>query len=488
MAIIFHNEDMSPQSIEPRLEYRCTINITSNCSGEDKRARHCTGPKVGGGGGGGAGVLAQAVTHARQTSLVTSRPARRNYKTGRAAQPTAPASGAAQWRTRCRPTPTRHRRFTYRGRRHDAVHGAGRCAGAGTRARGERRYGARAQISADGCLRKQQQRGSSSEIKLRYTFRVRKARYVVTDLCHHQKLPYQKIETKFQRGQSAVVDKGSLTGLVRSAFTLSERSSVSFFPCPPKSRRVRFWTLLISLESNTKMSALIHEKIWLDKNIYNDAERNYYESLSKMDSVATLAGVPNTELTNKVNSLEKENTDLKKAIDDLRNLVISLQARVESLESTGSGAKTESSTAKAPPPAPAKVQDDDDDDGVDLFGSDDEEESAEAAKIREERLAAYNAKKAKKPVLIAKSNIILDVKPWDDETDMAALEKAVREIATDGLLWGAAKLVPLAYGIHKLQISCVVEDDKVSVDWLTEEIEKHEDFVQSVDIAAFNKV
>lgn len=37
----------------------------------------------------------------------------------------------------------------------------------------------------------------------------------------------------------------------------------------------------------------------------------------------------------------------------------------------------------------------DSDDGVDLFGSDDEEESAEAAKLREERLAAYNAKKAK---------------------------------------------------------------------------------------------
>lgn len=37
----------------------------------------------------------------------------------------------------------------------------------------------------------------------------------------------------------------------------------------------------------------------------------------------------------------------------------------------------------------------DSDDGVDLFGSDDEEESMEAAKLREERLAAYNAKKAK---------------------------------------------------------------------------------------------
>jgi len=27
--------------------------------------------------------------------------------------------------------------------------------------------------------------------------------------------------------------------------------------------------------------------------------------------------------------------------------------------------------------------------------------------------------------------------------------------------YGAAKLVPLAYGIKKLQIGCVVEDDKV---------------------------
>lgn len=51
-----------------------------------------------------------------------------------------------------------------------------------------------------------------------------------------------------------------------------------------------------------------------------------------------------------------------------------------------------------------------------------------------------------------------------------------------------AKLVPLAFGIHKLQISCVVEDDKVSVDWLTEQIQEIEDYVQSVDIAAFNKV
>lgn len=71
---------------------------------------------------------------------------------------------------------------------------------------------------------------------------------------------------------------------------------------------------------------------------------------------------------------------------------------------------------------------------------------------------------------------------------MAEVEKLVRSIEKDGLLWGASKLVPLAYGVKKLQISCVVEDDKVGTDDLQEEIAKFDDFVQSTDIAAFNKV
>merc|ERR1712191_29274 len=114
--------------------------------------------------------------------------------------------------------------------------------------------------------------------------------------------------------------------------------------------------------------------------------------------------------------------------------------------------------------------------------------AAAAAKLKEERVKAYADKKASKPVLIAKSSIILDVKPWDDETDMKAMEAHVRSIECEGLLWGASKLVPLAYGIMKFQICCVVVDDKVSIEWLTEEIEKNEDLVQSVDIAAFNKI
>uniref|UniRef100_A0A4W6G2U7 Elongation factor 1-beta n=1 Tax=Lates calcarifer TaxID=8187 RepID=A0A4W6G2U7_LATCA len=80
--------------------------------------------------------------------------------------------------------------------------------------------------------------------------------------------------------------------------------------------------------------------------------------------------------------------------------------------------------------APAASKDDDDDD-IDLFGSDDEED-AEAARLKEERLAEYAAK--------------------------------------------------------KLQINCVVEDDKVGTDILEEQITAFEDYVQSMDVAAFNKI
>ncbi|KAJ8377036.1 hypothetical protein SKAU_G00076160 [Synaphobranchus kaupii] len=66
---------------------------------------------------------------------------------------------------------------------------------------------------------------------------------------------------------------------------------------------------------------------------------------------------------------------------------------------------------------------------------------------------------------------------WDDETDMSKLEECVRSVQADGLLWGSSKLVPVGYGIKKLQIQCVVEDDKVGTDMLEEEITKFEDYL-----------
>ncbi|KAL2258644.1 hypothetical protein VTK26DRAFT_7991 [Humicola hyalothermophila] len=139
-----------------------------------------------------------------------------------------------------------------------------------------------------------------------------------------------------------------------------------------------------------------------------------------------------------------------------------------------------------PAKAPAAEEEEEEED-VDLFGSD-EEEDAEAARIREERLAEYRKKKESKPKVIAKSLVTLDVKPWDDETDLVAMEAAVRGIEKDGLVWGASKLVAVGFGVKKLQINLVVEDEKISLDELQEEIQEFEDYVQSTDIAAMQKL
>jgi len=259
--------------------------------------------------------------------------------------------------------------------------------------------------------------------------------------------------------------------------------------------------------------------IWFDKWRCDDAEKVYQEKKSgagagaqtgtslvseiakarrqiqnslKTDSVSIAADAEN-EIVSRLQKVELENQELRSVTNDLRQVIKALEGRILAMEkASSSGGQTTTAAKPAPAkPAPAKPavesEEEDDDDDIDLFGSDDEEDE-ETAKIREERLAAYAAKKSKKPALIAKSSILLDIKPWDDETDMKEMERLVRTIEKDGLLWGASKLVPLAYGIKKLQINCVVEDDKVGTDDLEEDLTAFEDYVQSVDIAAFNKI
>ncbi|NWZ71021.1 EF1D factor, partial [Acrocephalus arundinaceus] len=270
----------------------------------------------------------------------------------------------------------------------------------------------------------------------------------------------------------------------------------------------------------------LHDKIWFEKYKYDDAERRFYEQMNgpmggpsrqqengastilrdiaraRENIQKSLAGSASTtssgpagdqnELLSRISHLEVENQNLRSVVADLQTAIFKLESRLNALEksSTSHQPSAVPPTQKVEPfsvpskkvelPAkkaePAAAEEDDDDD-IDLFGSDDEEEDQEAAKVREERLRQYAEKKAKKPGLIANSSILLDVKPWDDETDMAKMEECVRSIHMDGLVWGASKLVPVGYGIKKLQIQCVVEDEKVGTDILEEEITKFEDYV-----------
>merc|ERR1712142_67996 len=182
--------------------------------------------------------------------------------------------------------------------------------------------------------------------------------------------------------------------------------------------------------------------------------------------------------TTHITQLEEENKVMRNTVEELMKQVEELVKRVVKLEGTPASC------------TPTEKADNEDEDDFELFGSDDEEEeeTEEEKAKKEELLRNYHEKKSKKPALIAKSNIVLDVKPWDDETDMVEVERLVRTIEMDGLVWGNSKLVPLAYGIKKLQVSCVVEDEKVGSDILDEKICEFTEHVQSVDIAAFNKI
>ncbi|CAN1168653.1 Elongation factor 1-delta [Linum perenne] len=166
--------------------------------------------------------------------------------------------------------------------------------------------------------------------------------------------------------------------------------------------------------------------------------------------------------------------------------------RISGVTGEGSGVTIEGfapvAEAVATPPtgdSKAAVAEDEDDDDVDLFG----EETEEEKKAAEERAASVKASTKKKES--GKSSVLMDVKPWDDETDMKKLEEAVRGVEMEGLFWGASKLVAVGYGIKKLQIMMTIVDDLVSVDTMIEErltVEPINEYVQSCDIVAFNKI
>merc|ERR1712156_795407 len=208
----------------------------------------------------------------------------------------------------------------------------------------------------------------------------------------------------------------------------------------------------------SKASAMIAD---LKKELTDDSNKSIQDVNSMLDRVV---------------KLEQENNEIKAQLQ-------AALARLDQLEAAGKAATPAAAPvaavcpAKKEEPKKEESEDDDDDDDMDFFeSSDDEDEEAKAAAeaLKAKRVAEYNARKAekaaKKGVVAAKSMITLDVKPFDDETDLDALAAKIKsEIAMDGLVWGQKhEKKPLAFGIFKLVITAVVEDEKVSTDDLTE--------------------
>ncbi len=138
-----------------------------------------------------------------------------------------------------------------------------------------------------------------------------------------------------------------------------------------------------------------------------------------------------------------------------------------------------------------KEKKDDEIDEDDLFGDETEEDKKakeEAHKKREEEKKEDGKKKKK--VEVQKSLVLIDVKVYDPEQDYDALaEKILKNVKRDGLVWKTEyKLAEVAFGVKKIVMGMVVEDEKVSVDDIIDELTSWADEIQSVDIVAFNKL
>ena len=115
------------------------------------------------------------------------------------------------------------------------------------------------------------------------------------------------------------------------------------------------------------------------------------------------------------------------------------------------------------------------------------ERMAAAAKLKEAADAKAGKKKAEKGV--EKSLVVLEVKPWEADTNLEELWKKIISQEQEGLSWGQTfKLEPVAYGIMKLVMTCTIVDSLVLMDDITDKIEGLEDFVQSVQVASMNKL
>lgn len=83
---------------------------------------------------------------------------------------------------------------------------------------------------------------------------------------------------------------------------------------------------------------------------------------------------------------------------------------------------------------------------------------------------------------------MFDVKVYDQETNLDELAKKILAIEIPGLVWNnQPKKAEVAYGMQKLQMGCVIEDDKVLTDDIFDPIQEWPE-VQSVDMTGMQKL
>lgn len=153
--------------------------------------------------------------------------------------------------------------------------------------------------------------------------------------------------------------------------------------------------------------------------------------------------------------------------------------------SSSAAAAADESAPVAEEEKAARVTDEkkDEEDPLAFLGDeDDDEETKDMMKSKSAKVKEVLDRQAAKAAQ-ARSNLTLDIKPYDAETDMAEVERRVRELQIEGVKWLGSALMDVAFKIKMLRITAQLTDVLAGMDTVRDCItEALPDLVQSTDV------
>lgn len=130
-----------------------------------------------------------------------------------------------------------------------------------------------------------------------------------------------------------------------------------------------------------------------------------------------------------------------------------------------------------------------DETNTNMITDEQQEEEKEAAELLS-RLTLEAQERTLEKEAKQRTLVVIEIKPFDIEQDLMELwNKIVTNIKQDGLKWGqSCTLVPVAFGIKKIQTTFVMGIENSSEDIAEAIQEAYADEVQSVEIISMNVV
>ncbi|SOV14148.1 elongation factor 1-beta [Plasmodium sp. gorilla clade G2] len=204
---------------------------------------------------------------------------------------------------------------------------------------------------------------------------------------------------------------------------------------------------------------------------------SYFESHSYFDNYSV--GVNDLKIYHQINSVIKKDTypHLYRWFHHISSLPEYVLNKYDEEHKNKKSSTTNAATSlnKKSNKTTGNDDDDDVDNDIDLFGDDDNTNDSAANALLEKKKQKEEELKKKKQKEKEKNRsiLIIEIKPKSIDTDISKIPKLVKQkIVDENIKWGEeVKKLPVAFGLYKLHMSCIIYDDFVNTNELVEKIE-----------------